>query len=1465
MSLHLIPHQPGPDVTDGQLAAWRDAATTGALPAPHRTRWVPLRAGAIGMWEFDVAEYWFADGRAQLVGQNQSGKSTLMTLTTLIMLQGETRQHLIDTFGEVGKRFRYYVEPSGHPKDRRDASSSTNRGWVWVEYGRITDDGTPEFFTCLLYAQAKRGVQDVTTTWITCRGSARVRAGIDLAAGQAAYEPKHLVGIEGLLVHDSGRTGYAGYVATQLFGITDPDRYRTVLTMLRSLRTPNLGKILDADFFTGQIRSALPALDRDEVAELAGSWQQVEQLGADRDHAEVARAAITGYVNRLWRPWADAVLRLAADTLLDADVACDRAHEAVTAAKAALDAARDDLTAESKRTGELISARESAQASYNQLLQSAAYGSALGRADDARRLRDNATTAKRHADDARNALTRATAEHDQARAGQERATAALDAVRATVTAAIDHTITAAAAAGLGPHAPVWAGDGDLDRLDAAVADRRRLVGRMRALMRTAAEAAATWQSADNVAGQRNQESTDRQEMAARAAEELTDALQELSDRLERWAVGLGDDAPPVALREQWLQQVTAQATTARPRQVLAAMLNRQWLDPAVTPLAQRASQLRADATAALARAHAALDDADELERATDPQPAVPAGWHRRDRPAPSPAGAPLWRLIDPVDGLEPEVLDRLEAALAAAGLLDAWVTNDGLWAATRDGDDVVITAGEPIAGDSLAQVLRPAADAPDLTATVTAILAGIGYTSGTADLAAPVAVASDGRFQTPALQGRAGRAAHGAELLGAAARAAARRRQIVELRELAKNERAAAQVLSGDADQLDTRIAMLREANDNAPTDVEVSAAATALAAANTERDRAQQLHLAAAAAAAKLQGVAEDANGQVAAFAADHDLPTTPEPLEVVSDLVNAAAQAVSGLGIALAEQGGAERSAAAATTALEQATDRLGEAETTVHDLAAEAVRAAERAAEAEKSIDQDDKELFARKDTLQQRVSDLDRSINNSHEEGKRLASAASTAESAWKRTGDERDIADRIREQAFTAWWVPVDAGLAAARNLPAPHDGRDLADALEQARAARQNLRPTNWPHTTAEKTARVNALMSRVVGNQVAELQSLLESAGGRAITVVEADDSRPLPQVLMTVDASGQQYGPTDAIRQLDDLVVELSASHDELLSTMYTELLSSTFVEHLTDRLKSVITLLDDVNTVLAQHPTGADRMTLRLRRHPAADHVAGFKILKAIEDGAIASQTAQEQIRLFLADRLEQAKELPAGTTNTTTKPGADEWIDRVATLLDYRAWFDIVCEFRVAAHDNDPTRWKALTKQEHTTDSGGGKAVTLLQPLLATLVTLYSDSPLAPRPLWLDEAFVGVDARNQATMMKMLVGFDLDFMLAGPDTLVTSAQVPAAAIWHVARAPAPLPGVDLSLTLWAGNTRYIVPVADVAAQALQPTRPVDPYAGPDLFTDLTFAGSPETDEEEAEEPGNAAATESDTVPM
>ncbi len=406
---------------------------------------------------------------------------------------------------------------------------------------------------------------------------------------------------------------------------------------------------------------------------------------------------------------------------------------------------------------------------------------------------------------------------------------------------------------------------------------------------------------------------------------------------------------------------------------------------------------------------------------------------------------------------------------------------------------------------------------------------------------------------------------------------------------------------------------------------------------------------------------------------------------------------------------------------------------------------------------------------------------------------------TAKERLERAGSDREIAEAERDLALMAWWGPVDAGLAQSRGLPEA-TSRVITHALTQARAARDTLRPTNWPEApeaTAEKDSRVNAAWSRVSGSALIELRAVLESSGGRSVTVLDAEETGALPAVSVLVDSSGTQVDPVEAIARLGEQTDKLAQLHDEKMQEVLVELLSSTFVEHLRERLGAVVELLAHVNKVLAAHPTGANSTTLRLKRMPAQGQQTAFEVLGALESGFVDSEVVQQQVRAFLEQQIREAQELG--------RASAREWKDHLGDLLDYRCWFEVVTDYRVG-----DASWRSLTKEVHAKDSGGGKVVTLMQPLLATLVALYDESASAPRPLWLDEAFTGVDDDNRATMLDLLVTFDLDFLLAGPGTLVAAAQVPSAAVWYVTRAPAPHPGVDLSLLLWAGRTLTAVPL-------------------------------------------------------
>ncbi|MGH3426427.1 MAG: hypothetical protein ACRDQZ_02440, partial [Mycobacteriales bacterium] len=115
-----------------------------------------VRVGIVGLWEYDDAEFWFADGRLVLRGGNGAGKTKVLELTTLMLLRGETFPAVLDPFGSQHRTMKFNLLPTGDGDDPREPVD-TGLGYAWVEFGRIDDEGRPHFYTCGMGASARRG------------------------------------------------------------------------------------------------------------------------------------------------------------------------------------------------------------------------------------------------------------------------------------------------------------------------------------------------------------------------------------------------------------------------------------------------------------------------------------------------------------------------------------------------------------------------------------------------------------------------------------------------------------------------------------------------------------------------------------------------------------------------------------------------------------------------------------------------------------------------------------------------------------------------------------------------------------------------------------------------------------------------------------------------------------------------------------------------------------------------------------------------------------------------------------------------------------------------------------------------------------------------------------------------------------------------------------------------------------
>lgn len=1385
------------------LTAWADAARAGGFPMPHRAdRWAPLRAGVVNLWEFEATEYWYANGWVQLTGRNETGKSSLMALTTLIPWLADTSSSNIDTLGRSGKKFRYYVEPTGADGDRRTSDGSTSRGWLWVEYGRLTDAG-PTFFTVLQFAEARSASATLALTWCTLEGSDRVRDTIHLAPGRTVIAPKE---VPGLRAHQDA-TSYRAHVAQRLLGSTS-ERLEAVGRMLRETRTPKLGANLQVGFVQSYLRNALPALSRSEVDALAAGWDQLDQIRTDLQATRDAADTLARFTRTAWLPWVRAVLRAGADEAAAARSRLDSVTRAERGAQAELARRQDESDSLASRAEQAHREAAAARVAANELQESARYRDARARithldtkrselarlADQHAGRESDVAGARERADrEAADATDRAAERDAQQRVCDE----AADRFAATV---IDHLGAVSR-----PIDVAWAGQALADRMDAV-----RRAQRLRAL-------ADDRERAAREAEERASQAVDAEDSARTTAEQGWQRAQAertaVAAALTTWS-GSAHPPIPAGTPQRWCDDLAATVGDDGrvPGRRLVDIVRADWYQPARDRLLSEQERARQSEQAAQVELADLILRIDELLAATAPDFPPPQQWQRRNRPEPSEAGAPLWSLLDPQAGADQVHLAGVEAALAASGLLDAWVTPDGVYDPSRDGDDALVRVPPQVAGPSLHELLVVAEGAGPLGPTVSGLLAGISYSRSdvVADGAAQMALSGTGQWVCGPSAGRAQPRNGRAEWIGEAARAQQRQRRLAELTAAREQVESRLRGLVEEVSALATALEDLDAVLARCPVD---DGLRDLLNRAGQLDDAAERASAAAARATEMAHRSREQAAGalaEVLRFCAEGRLPTTSEGLVAAAEQVRAGQAAVRDFQHAVEKLDLIDRSLRAARQRQSAATEELERRREVLRRVADELHTVTVTVRTLEAAAASDDRQILAELEAhraaeaaAEQRREDLARQLGQ-------VSAALGAAQSTLERTQADREAAQSSRDQAYVDFRRLVDRGLADELGLTLPSPTSVSVEAVrDQVAEVRRAVDPRSWPSNDTSEQRKLISTLASELHAKAGDARSELERAG-RTLRVITDDG---LDRIEVTVDATGTPHPPKRAIEQVRQIHDELDRTYNEAVQRTLDELLGSTFLEHLRDRLGATDRLIDQINGVLAQHPVVTTSTSLRIRLTPAAE--AERTLIEAVRGPQLANPDVAARVRDHLRDRVERAK-------TSAAREGDANWHDRLAQELDYRHWFEVSLHKRIG---RDGT-WTPLTQRTFAEMSGGARAVMLMLPLVATLAAYYSDMPGAPRPLWLDEAFEGLDSANRATVMDLFHSFDLDVLLAGPTRLVNVASVPAAAIYQVVRAPAPTPGVDLALELWAGGELRAIelpitlppgPSADAAATA------------------------------------------------
>ena len=1337
------------------------------LPAPCSERWKPLRAGLVDMFYYDAEEFWFHDGRLLLRGNNGTGKSKVLALTLPFLLDGELAPHRVEPDGDRQKKMEWNLLLGGkHPHPER-------LGYTWLEFGRRAVDGTAEFCTigCGLKAVAGRGV---ARHWFFVT-TQRVGAGLDLlpASRVPLTREKLREEIDGHgLVYDRA-ADYRRAVDEALFGLGE-HRYEALINLLIQLRQPQLSKRPDERLLSRALTEALPPLSPGLVTTVADAFRGLdEERDALRALSE-ARTAATDFLHH-YRRYARVAAKRKATGPRQAQSRYEQLGRDLTAAEEAYTAADAELQAARGELAELERERIRLEAQREALRADPAMRDAREldrRHQDARRQGEMARDREQTRDRLTVEVTRRSAKASQA---AQQASAAVNELHA----AQDTAGVAAATARCTPghRAAIEGWREDLPRARRAaheVADRQAgAIGQLERLLAEVAAHSSALTAARTEVDRLTAEiqaATDRvtaaEHNSAERAGELARAYrfflrgltelrvadpEELISGLEAWAA-TGDGAnPAVAVIDD-----AARAAGAELGRLGAELSARR------SAHAGHARELEAE----IERLRAGGHDAPPAPHTRDPQV-------RATRP-----GAPLWQVTDFAPRVPDDHRAGLEAALEAAGILDAWLTPGGdlIGSDLIDGDVVLVSGRHPVTGPSCDAVLVPAVNAGDPQAAalpetaVRAALSAIGLGPGTGT----TWVTTDGRWANGVLAGSWHKDAAGH--IGAGARETARRDRIARLTaELAEVNDAIA-TLDETIDELDRRQDRLAAEHRAMPADAAVREAHTRAAEQRKRRQElrdargeAEQVHAARQEALAAVRSAADE-------FAADTHLPADPEQLAVVR----------TGLGdyrVALAALWPAAEKTEAASRSAAEAADELAETREHLTEAAEQAGSARDTATAAQALYE-------ALRETAGAAVEELNRKLDELRRDTERRSADEHAARELEQQAISDRGRAEGTRDTLRTEIAEAArvrDAAVAEFRAFAATGVLRIALPDLELPDPAEP------WPSTPAVILARaVNAALEGTddadagwdrLQRKVNEEHKLLADAMARhghsaGLTVRDG---------IMVVDVVFQ--GRSHDIPGLAEALRAEAEQRARLLSAREREILENHLLNEVAGTLHELITAAEaevrGMNDELESRPTSTG-MKLRLTWQQARDAPDGLDQVRRKLRQTIDAWSADDRaaVGAFLQQRI-------AGEHAANPAAG---WAEALTAALDYRRWH----EFVIQRYQDG--QWRPAGGPA----SGGERALAASVPLFAAASAHYKSAgnPNAPRLIALDEAFAGVDDDSRAKCLGLLATFDMDVVMTSEREWGCYPQVPGLGICQLARQD----GVDAVLvTAWRWDGR------------------------------------------------------------
>jgi uncharacterized protein (TIGR02680 family) len=1371
-------------------------------------RWRLHRSGFVDVWVYGIQNLDISGGRLILQGANGSGKSRSLELQLPFCLDGDLKYLGTKGANSVSMRRLMLDEHDG---------GAVRIGYCWLELRRVRD-GEEEFLTCGVGVRAVKTSSEIKGVW---RFVTPLRVGYGFELVSTDRVALDMVELQDRLGRDAVFENFEDFrerVGPIVYGIADPRRYQDLLHLQRTLRNPDVGLKAATGELEEYLSLALPPLNPDLIARLAGQLQDLEAIGTAIKRLDRADNALRHFMVT-YATYTQAVLRQRAEAL----------ESARTQLTAHLVAAEERKTKVAEFQGKALELQKELEDLEREQRALRAQVADMEGSDQYRELAD--IDRRRRTLAARRGTVH---EHlESARRSRDAEQRACESVVREMAGVYAHVLAFRTGADDAAAKLVAMGlDPALVPVPPTMAEPIRGVLEENVLVSEAIDSEPAVRSVQRLllpefAADRLTESVDaalvQVDLAARAVSSQRLRIESLVRESKELAGLQTTHIAPLKFAAEQAGTVasTAEETLAAAQFVLDVEVvawrraQDEWsaripattveLGPPPEQLETIALSENCSAAVAAARrrlrtwAAAALDDAQgDVYQARTALRELSAGRrrHREERQAlldgaeiappehglarderDGRVGAPFFRLVDYVAGVRAEDRAGLEAALQGCGLLNAWVFPDGTLADPKLADLVILApAASPLEAarddDVLSRILSPSGELVGSVPedVVRRLLSAVRLESeqdATDD--AGLSVSTTGRWRAGVLTGFGAKEV--AEYVGEAAREATRARRIVELDAVL----AAADVEIGKArtvlqDRTEAHRAWLCHLEDTPEPGELLLAHSAAVLAEAARRKTAEEARLA-VASLGQAQDRWDARHSVFARQAAEANLPDDPVRLAQCDSAAMQATDACRGLH---------ERGMGLSAAIEGLAPGKAGYASARQGRVSAEETARGEYTAYSEERVAIDllvsslglgPLEFEEQLTELRRLLESAERNIplvrQDKESTGKQAAKYEGLMDSDEANEVDKRkavSLAERALVQTMTGpgFWMAAAGGSETLAPADPLHD--DLL-----ARIAGFPDRPADRDALTNE----VGNLNKRLPNDLSAEFSSVGEDAFA---VMVRGDD--------------GLQPAAAEA-RSVREKLETNRAKLDDSYRAIFEQYLLQDLSEHLRYQIDTASALCDSMNAILAETMT-SQGIGVQLAWEPAnvidSDTRKDLQLVRK----SLAVRTAEEDDRLrrALQERIEAERERHHGL-----------YAPALAEALDYRKWYS----FTVKVQDKDANgkeRLRAFKKL-----SSGETRFVAYMVLIAAAGAFY-DALTEPgadplRVVLLDEAFERIDDPTITKLLELLAELDMDWIITWPGGSAFSPKIDRMHVYDVLRHKNSR-SIALMHTTWDGGT-------------------------------------------------------------